>query len=368
MQLDWGAIETELTAMLGDTSELRLDRKRLERNAREIAAGRLGPASNRLPRDPRPASRGDVDWLNELSEARRDELRKLGESALARGQVAGAVLNGGMATRFGGVVKGVVEAVDGRSFIEIKRDQVRRTGGARFVIMNSFATHAATLRHLDEAGIRDGVSSFLQSVSLRLTREGELFRDAAGAISPYAPGHGDFVDAIRNTGTLSELREAGIEVLMLSNVDNLGADLDPCVVGYHLAHGRPLTVELSETLPGDVGGAPAWVDDRLEVVEGFRFPPDFDFARLPFMNTNTFVLSLELLEAEYPLTWFYVEKQVDGGIAVQLEQLLGQVSAFVETAYLASPRADRDCRFFPVKTPADLESLRDDPDLRERLS
>jgi hypothetical protein len=45
MQLDWGAIETELASMLGDTSELRLDRKRLERNAREIAAGRLGPAS-----------------------------------------------------------------------------------------------------------------------------------------------------------------------------------------------------------------------------------------------------------------------------------------------------------------------------------
>ena len=29
------------------------------------------------------------------------------------------VLAGGMATRFGGVVKAVVEAVDGRSFLEI---------------------------------------------------------------------------------------------------------------------------------------------------------------------------------------------------------------------------------------------------------
>jgi UTP--glucose-1-phosphate uridylyltransferase len=367
MRLDWTAIEAELAGILGDTSELRLDRERLERSAREIAAGRLGPASNRLPRDPRPARRDDVDWLNEFSESRRADLQRLGEHALAAGRIAGAVLNGGMATRFGGVVKGVVEAIGGRSFIEIKRDQVRRAGEAPFVIMNSFATHAETLRHLDKRGINSAVLTFLQSVSLRLTPRGELFRDASGSLSPYAPGHGDFLDAIRSTGTLAALREAGVEVLVLSNVDNLGADLDPRVVGYHLAHGRPLTVELSQTLPGDVGGAPAWVDDRLEVVEGFRFPPGFDFAELPFMNTNTFVLSLDMLDQVYPLSWFYVEKRVDDRVAVQLEQLLGQVSSFVETAYLASPRTGRDCRFVPVKAPADLESLRRNPDLQGRV-
>jgi UTP--glucose-1-phosphate uridylyltransferase len=367
MRFDWPAIEAELAAIVGDTGDLRLDRERIEKSARDIAAGRLGPRSNRLPSDPRPARRDDVDWVSDFSESRRDELRKLGERALSRGRVAGAVLNGGMATRFGGVVKGVVEAIGGRSFIEIKRSQVRRAGEAPFVIMNSFATESETLRHLEKRGIGEGVLTFLQSVSLRLTPEGELFRDASSSLSPYAPGHGDFLEAVRSTGTLAALRDRGVEVLMLSNVDNLGADLDPCVVGYHLAHGLPLTVELSETLPGDAGGAPAWIGDRLEVVEGFRFPPGFDFARLPFMNTNTFVLSLEVLEAEYPLTWFYVEKRVDDRIAVQLERLFGEVSSFVETAYLASPRSGRDCRFFPVKTPADLESLRENPGLRAQI-
>jgi UTP--glucose-1-phosphate uridylyltransferase len=367
MRFDWPAIEAELGELLGETGELRVDRDHVEKSAREIAAGRLSLDSNRLPRKPRLARRDDVDWLNEFSESRRAELRTLGERAISGGRVAGAVLNGGMAMRFGGVVKGAVEAVDRRSFIEIKREQVRRAGRAPFVMMNSFATDAETLRHLEQRGITEGVRTFLQSVSVRLTSAGELFRDDSGSISPYAPGHGDFLRVVRASGTLDALRKSGIEVLMLSNVDNLGADLDPCVIGYHLAHGRPLTVELSETVQGDVGGAPAWVDGRLQVVEGFRFPAGFDFAQLPFMNANTFIMSLDLLESEYPLTWFYVEKRVGQRIAIQLEQLVGEVSAFVETAYLASPRTGPDCRFFPVKTQDDLDALQKDPDLRARL-
>jgi UTP--glucose-1-phosphate uridylyltransferase len=233
--------------------------------------------------------------------------------------------------------------------------------------MNSFATHEATLAHLADLELEACVLTFLQSVSLRLTPEGELLRDARGRLSPYAPGHGDFASAIRDSGTLARLRDAGVDTLMLSNVDNLGADPDPCVVGYHLAHGRPLTVELAETLPGDAGGAPAWVDDRLEVVEGFRFPEGFDFAALPFMNTNTFLFALEVLERDYPLSWFYVEKRVDDRAAVQMERLVGQISSFVETAYLGSPRSGPDCRFFPVKSPADLEALRSNPDVRAHL-
>ena len=60
------------------------------------------------------------------------------------------MLNGGMATRFGGVVKGVVDVIDGRSFLELKLAQARRSGPLPFVIMNSFATDDATKEHLVE--------------------------------------------------------------------------------------------------------------------------------------------------------------------------------------------------------------------------
>src|SRR3712207_8661149 len=55
----------------------------------------------------------------------RSEAYDAGVAAIRRGEVAMAVLNGGMATRFGGVVKGIVEAVDGRSFLEWKLREAR---------------------------------------------------------------------------------------------------------------------------------------------------------------------------------------------------------------------------------------------------
>ena len=365
MGTDWERIEAELNEQLEELGGLSFDRKQLERFAPQIASGRLCEASNRLAKPPEIVESEAIDRLDELAETER--LRELGRHALQAGEVAAAVLNGGMATRFGGAVKGVVEAFGGKSFLEIKLRQARRQGPASFLVMNSFATHYATLRFLKERGLLSSTLPFLQAVSLRLTPEGEVFRDADGALSPYAPGHGDFLGAVRSSGTLNLLRERGVRAVLLSNVDNLGAELDPVVVGYHLAHGRPLTCELAETRGGDVGGTVVRVNGQAQVVEGFRFPAGFDFEQVRFINTNTFLISTEALEADYSLSWFYVEKQVDGRAAVQMERLVGELSAFLPTAYLASPRGGRWGRFFPVKEPADLERMRQDPVLRERF-
>ncbi len=298
MRWDWDAIETELEGLLGGLEGLSLDRERIEFFAEEIRAGRLVADSNRLPLDPEPARSESIDRLEGLRGTKLARYTELGREALASGQVAVAVLNGGMATRFGGVVKGVVKAIGDRSFLELKLRQAQAQGPVPFLVMNSFATHRSTLRFLADLGLENDMLTFLQSVSLRLTPEGELFRDAAGELSPYAPGHGDFLAALRGSGRLAELLERDVRVLTLSNVDNLGAQLDPLIVGYHLAHGRALTVELAETMGGDVGGAPARVDGRVRIVEGFCFPKAFDFARIRFINTNTFVISLSALEKE----------------------------------------------------------------------
>lgn len=363
--LDWTSIDAEVRELLDGVP---LDRDLIEQFMAQIMTGELGPDSARLREEVLPAASGDVDLLSGLSAERRLQLEALGEAALQRGEVATAVLNGGMATRFGGAVKGTVEAVGGRCFLEIKRDQAHRRSPAPLLVMNSFATHRSTLRFLREHQLEAGVRCFVQSVSLRLTPEGGLFRDCDGRLSPYAPGHGDFPSALRDSGLLDELESAGVRALLLSNVDNLGAELDPLVVGYHLAHGRPLTCEVAEARTGDVGGAPARVAGRLQVVEGFRFPLGFPMEQNRFLNTNTFVISLSVLRRDLALSWCYVEKTVDGRAAVQIERLVNELSTHVETAYLATPRDGPDGRFFPVKTPADLEALRGDPLLAERFA
>ncbi len=367
MRLDWTSIEAELTKLLGGLEGLSLDRARLEGFAEEIAAGRLGPASNLLAEEPQLSGLEVIERIDALPEAERARMREAGREALARGEIAVAVLNGGMATRFGGRVKGLAEAVGGRSFLEIKLAQARAQGPVPFLIMNSFATHQATLAFLAAQGLRERVRPLLQSVSLRLTPMGELFREASGSISPYAPGHGDFLEVIKTSGQLAELRASGVRSVLLSNVDNLGAELDPLVVGYHLLRERPLTVELAETKGGDVGGTVARVQGKVRVVEGLCFPPGFNFERVRFINTNTFVISLDALAPDHPLSWLYVEKTADGRAAVQMERLIGELSAFVSSGYLASPRDGAQGRFFPVKTPEDLERLRRDPVLRTRF-
>ena len=151
---------------------------------------------------------------------------------------------------------------------------------------------------------------------------------------------------------------------MLSNVDNLGARIDPRVLAAHRESGNPLTVEVAPSA-GEPGGAPARVGGRPMVVEGFRFPPGFDAAALPVFNTNSLVIELHALERRYPLSWLYVEKEVDGRPAVQLERLVNELSAFLPTTYLHVPREGPRSRFVPVKTPEDLERAR--PQLRELL-
>jgi len=366
MKCDWNEIEAALEAVAGPGYAL--DRERIEAFATGIARGRLSADANRLAGALVPAGPDDVDRLAALTPVQREERRERGRAALADGEVAIAVLNGGMATRFGGVVKGVVEALGGRSFLEIKQDQARAAGPGPFVVMNSFATHRATQAFLRERELERDTLCFVQSVSLRLTPDGEVFRTDAGQPSFYAPGHGDFPHALRASGVLAELERRGVRSVLLSNVDNLGAEPDPVVIGHHLVSGRALTCELAAVQPGDVGGSPTWVDGSLRVVEGFRFPVDFDFARLHYLSTNTFVLSIEALREEFPLEYHYVEKRVDERPAVQMERLVNELALFVKTGYLATPRDGDSGRFFPVKAPADLEALRADPGLVRRFA
>jgi UTP--glucose-1-phosphate uridylyltransferase len=151
----------------------------------------------------------------------------------------------------------------------------------------------------------------------------------------------------------------------IANVDNLGARVDPVVVGSHLIAGTPLTCEVARK-EGDLGGAPVRVDGRLQLVEGPRFPPSFDQGLAPVFNTNTALFDIDALDVDYDLTWLYVEKAVEERTAVQLERLYHEASALVPTQYLEVPRRGSRGRFSPIKTPADLERAQDD--LRELVS
>jgi UTP--glucose-1-phosphate uridylyltransferase len=322
-------------------------------------------AANRLRGTVRAVERSDVPKLPAPGTAEREALAARGREALRAGQVGAIVLAGGMATRFGGVVKAGVEAVGGRSFLDLKLSDItklaQREGATVPVgIMTSFATHdeveALAQRYQDP---RTPITCFPQFISLRLSPDGSLFRESDGSLSPYAPGHGDLTFALRRSGFLARFRSGGGRLLAMSNVDNLGATLEPAVIGAHLASGKALTAEVVRK-EDDKGGGPAWVDGVPQIVESFRFPESFDESAIPVFNANTLVMDAAAIDRDLPLTWFVVRKKVGGRDAVQFERLVGEVTAFVPTGFLEVERSGPDGRFQPVKDPDELARRRDD--------
>jgi UTP--glucose-1-phosphate uridylyltransferase len=344
MNID-GATRRELARFGFDEAQL----ERFARSLRDNAAATQPYVTGRIEQ----LTPGDASVLTA-------EHRERGLAALRAGEVGVVILAGGMATRFGGVVKAAVPVTHGKTFLGLKvADVAKLAMPVPIYVMTSFATHDRINDQIRDEKLT-GVETFPQLVSLRLTPNGELFHEPDGALSPYATGHGDLTFALRSSGILKRFRERGGKLLFMSNVDNLGATLDPAVIGAHLAAGKAITAELVRKEKGDKGGAPARLDGTPQIIEAFRFPPSFDQDSIPLFNTNTFVFDAAAIDRDFDLTFFRVEKKVDDAKVIQFERLVGQLTAFLPTHFLEVPRGGATGRFQPVKDPEELEHRRGD--------
>jgi UTP--glucose-1-phosphate uridylyltransferase len=343
------------------------DRARLERLGAALARGEIdrGVVTGRIE----PPASGDVVELPARGTPEHRELEERGAAALRRGEVALVVLAGGMATRMGGVVKALVEALPGKTFLDLRLAEVamlaQRFGVAPPLwLMTSAATDAGIKAALGSRRDGERIATFTQHLSLRLTRDGSLFLDAEGRPSEHAPGHGDLPDALKQSGLLQRFVDRGGTTLLIANLDNLGGTLDPAVLGFHLAHGSPVTSEVVDKLADDRGGIPVRVDGKLRVLEEFRIPSSFDPSSVRVFNTNTFhVNARALLELDMEWRFFAVEKKVDGTPVVQFERIVNEITDVLPTVYLRPPRTGPEARFLPVKDPEELERRRSEIEL-----
>lgn len=305
---------------------------------------------------PRPEDVGELP----TDPDQRRQLIARGEAVLRAGKCALIVLAGGMATRMGGVIKALVEAVDGHSFLDMRLREVERVGhGCPLWLMTSDATDSGLRQALASHPEVKNVATFPQNLSLRLTPDGHLFRGESGAPQSHAPGHGDLPDALARSGLLERFVADGGELVLITNVDNLGATLDPLLVGWHLSHGKPVSCEVVDKVGTDRGGIPARLDGRPVILEEFRLPETFDPSRVRVFNTNTFwVNARALLELAMPWTYFTVTKQAGDERFIQFERLLGEITSHLDTQFVRVPREGAASRFLPVKDTAELERRR----------
>jgi UTP--glucose-1-phosphate uridylyltransferase len=322
---------------------------------------------------------GDVPAFEDLPEA--DAAEALGQTALIK-------LNGGLATSMGlQEPKSLIEVHGGQTFLDVIVGQakaLRARYGVQLplILMDSDATRAATLAALASMGgvDNDGLQDdFLQSMIPKLDAD-----TLAPAQWPYAPalewcppGHGDVYGALRRSGMLEALRDRGIRYAMVSNADNLGAQLDPRIVAHMATHEIPFLMEVVQGTEADRKGghvARRRADDQLVLRETAQTPAadqeSFrDYRRWRYYNTNTLWVDLDVLaerldsdDGVLSLPLIVNRKTVDprdpqSTAVIQLESAMGAaIESFPGAALLLVPRT----RFAPVKTTDDLLVLRSD--------
>src|SRR3954454_667579 len=174
-------------------------------------------------------------------------------------------LNGGLGTSMGmDRAKSLLCVRRGLSFLDIIARQVlhlRREHDATLplLLMNSFRTSADTMAALARYADLpvDGLPlEFLQNKEPKL-----LAKDLSPASWPKDPDlewcppcHGDLYTALRGTGLLERLVEAGYERVFVSNSDNLGAVPDARVAGWFATSGGPFAIEAVRRTPSDRKG------------------------------------------------------------------------------------------------------------------
>jgi UTP--glucose-1-phosphate uridylyltransferase len=300
-------------------------------------------------------------------------------------------LNGGLATSMGlQQPKSLMEARDGQSFLDIIIGQTlalraRHNVALPLVLMDSEATREPTLAALaDHSEVAtDGIDpDFLQSMIPKLDAETlePVAWPSAPALEWCPPGHGDVYGALRRSGMLDALRDRGIRYAMISNSDNLGAQLDPRVPAHMAgdgARGIPFLMEVVQGTEADRKGghlARRRSDERLILRESAQTPSGDeasfrDFRRWRWYNTNNLWVDLEALAATLErsdgvlaLPLIVNRKTVDPRDAdstpvIQLESAMGAaIESFPGAQLLHVPRT----RFAPVKTTDDLLVLRSD--------
>src|SRR5207248_8804622 len=98
---------------------------------------------------------------------------------------------------------------------------------------------------------------------------------------------------------LSERPET--KYLLLHNVDTLGADADPALLGLHIQSGAGLTFEVITRRLEDRGGGLARVNGRIRLVEGLAMPrEEVEFA-LSYYNSNTCWIDLDQILSAFGL-------------------------------------------------------------------
>jgi len=127
--------------------------------------------------------------------------------------------------------------------------------------------------------------------------EGEDYLDNLPHQCIHPVGHWYEIPNILLNGTLKTLLSdhPDLKYLLAHNIDTLGANPDPALLGYHIKKGSDFTVEVISRKIDDRGGGLAKIDGKLRLVEGLALPDEKIEFDLTYYNSSTYWISIDRL-------------------------------------------------------------------------
>jgi hypothetical protein len=337
------------------------DRVMHENIREDLKSGRIGLSQNRLPDNVVIEDVVDSDLTDATTAGSLpDSERALGLAALANGEVAVVTLAAGAGSRWtqgAGVVKALHPfckfASRHRSFLETHVAKSRQTGRLcgtppPHIITTSYFSHDATRSFLEQhhnfgypgplvlspgqaiglrtiPTVRDLRFAWEEMPQQTLDVQQQKVRDSlrsalihwaqsAGEAADYTDnlpqqclhpvGHWYEIPNLLRNGTLAMLLESRpqLKTLVLHNIDTVGMNLDPALLGHHLASGAGLTFEVITRRLEDRGGGLARVNGKPQLVEGLAMPREEDEFNLTYYNSNTCWIDIDALLSAFKLT------------------------------------------------------------------
>ena len=339
--------------------QLGFDRIQHEQIKTDLRNGRIGLSQNRLPVN---TFITDVkkDEVFDFTEKSFPQYESIGSDAIASGAVAALTLAAGAGTRWtkgAGTVKALnpFAKFSGvyRTFLEThlaKSRRTNRTFGVKIphIISTSYLTHTAIQDVLQAEGnyryegevflspgrnvglrlvptIRDLTFAWQEMPQQLLDEQAQKVLESlhaslmewaqkTGEASDYTDnlpfqclhpvGHWYEVPNLFRNGVLEKLLSdyPSVRYLLIHNIDTLGANLDPALLGWQIESKAAMTAEVIQRRIDDRGGGLAKIDGRIRLVEGIALPHEEDEFNLSYYNSATYWIDIDQIFSVFGLT------------------------------------------------------------------
>jgi hypothetical protein len=134
--------------------------------------------------------------------------------------------------------------------------------------------------------------------------EGSDYTDNLPLQCLHPVGHWYEVPNLFRNGVLARLlnQQPQLKYLMVHNIDTLGANVDPGLLGFHISQEAALTTEVITRRIDDRGGGLARIYGQLRLIEGLALPREEIEFNLSYYNSSTTWIDIDRLLTVFDLT------------------------------------------------------------------